>query len=138
MKLIVYSDGACRGNPGEGSVGGVIKNDNNQTIEEISYIIGPSTNNIAEYKALVTALKRAQELGATEVEAIADSELLVKQIQGKYAVKSTVLRPLYLEAVVLATSFASFKIRHVLRAQNQRADYLANQAFIHKLRLDNK
>jgi len=129
MKLIIYSDGACRGNPGEGAIGGVIKNDKGQIIEELSHNIGQCTNNVAEYKALIAVLKRAKELGATEVEALADSELLVKQVQGKYAVKSTVLRPLYLKVTALAASFSSFKIRHVLRIHNQRADYLANQAY---------
>ena len=129
MKFIVYSDGACRGNPGEGAIGGVIQNEKGQIIEELSHNIGQCTSNVAEYKALIAVLKRAKELGATEVQAISDSELLVKQIQGRYAVKSVVLRPLYLEVTALAMSFTSFKICHVLRTQNQRADYLANQAY---------
>ena len=129
MKVIVFSDGACRGNPGQGAIGGVIKDDKNCVLAELSLCIGQCTNNIAEYKALIAVLQKAKDFGALQVEALADSELLVKQVQGKYAVKSSLLRPLYLQVVALASSFLVFTIKHIPRDQNKRADELANLAF---------
>ena len=129
MKLILYCDGACRGNPGHGAIGGVIKSDTGEILEEISRSIGICTNNIAEYEALIAVLKRAKCMGAKQVTVFTDSELMAKQINGKYAVKSAQLRPLYLQAIQLAAYFESFSINHVLRTQNKRADFLANEAF---------
>ena len=129
MKLILECDGACRGNPGLGAIGGVINDEAGRVLTEISRFIGKCTNNIAEYQALIAVLECARSMQATQVEVFSDSELMVKQINGHYKVKSTELRALYLQVIHLAASFDSFKISHVLRTQNRRADFLANQAF---------
>ena len=129
MKLIIYIDGACRGNPGEGAIGVIIKDHNGQILEEISKLIGLCTNNIAEYQALINALQVAKKRGGTEITVFSDSMLLVNQIKGAFAVKNSTLRSLYLIATRLAAFFASFEMIHIMREQNREADALANQAF---------
>ena len=95
---------------------------------EVSGYIGPTTNNIAEYSALLDALAVAHEEGATDVEIVSDSELLVKQMLGQYKVRHPNLVPLYTKAKALARRFTRFSIRHTLRAGNKDADRLANVA----------
>ena len=94
-KVIIYTDGASRGNPGDAGIGAVILDTDGSCIKELSEWIGIATNNEAEYLALLKALKAAKELGARRVSVCADSELVVKQIKGEYAVKSPRLRPLH-------------------------------------------
>jgi len=126
-KVIVYTDGASRGNPGHAGIGIVFMDEKGNVVKEISEYIGETTNNIAEYTALVTALKEAVEMNFEEIEVISDSELMVKQINGEYQVKNQGLKPLYSEACRLLKEFKNYYVRHVGREQNKRADALANQ-----------
>lgn len=126
MKVQVYTDGACRGNPGPAGIGIAIKQAN-KTILEVAEYIGKTTNNIAEYKACIKGLEEAITLGATEVELYADSELLVKQIKGEYRVKNEGLIPLHFKIKSLISKLKSFKITHTLRDGNEHADELANR-----------
>ena len=128
-KVIAYTDGASRGNPGPAAIGAVLKDTKGNLLASISQRIGTTTNNQAEYRAVIAALQKAIRLGAREVELRADSELVVKQINGKYRVKKAALRPLYQEVVKLIGSLDSFKAVSIPRAQNSDADSLANRAF---------
>lgn len=125
--MTAYVDGASRGNPGASGYGVYMKTDEGEVIE-ISGYLGTTTNNVAEYSGLIEALTVAREEGATEVEIISDSELLVKQMLGHYRVKHPNLIPLYEKARVLISAFHRFSIRHTLRAGNREADRLANLA----------
>ena len=122
-----WIDGAARGNPGPAGYGVYMKTDRGDLIE-ISGWLGRTTNNVAEYSALLDALRVAAGEGAREVEIISDSELLVKQMLGVYRVKHPNLIPMYEQAKALVKSFARFTIRHTLRAGNKDADRLANRA----------
>jgi len=126
-KIIAYTDGASRGNPGNAGIGIVLFDENGKTLKEISDYIGMTTNNIAEYTALVVALKAASEMNCEEIELVLDSELVVKQIKGEYKVKNQGLKPLYKEALELLATFKNYTIRHVRREFNKKADELANQ-----------
>lgn len=125
--LIIHTDGGSRGNPGKAGIGCVIENQNGEK-EEIYKYIGVTTNNIAEYMALKTALLRAAELGEKNVSVFMDSELVVKQIKGEYKVRNEGLKPLYNEVMDIIKRFDSFEITHVMRSDNKEADRLANKA----------
>ncbi|MEW6107360.1 MAG: ribonuclease HI family protein [Bacillota bacterium] len=125
-ELIIYSDGASRGNPGPAGVGAVILNESEQVVAEISQGIGTATNNEAEYLALARALETAKKLGARRVRVYVDSELVARQLSGEYAVKSDRLRPLVARVQKLRRGFDSCPVRHVRRGMNARADELAN------------
>ena len=114
--------------PGPAAIGAVLKDTKGDLLARISQCIGSTTNNQAEYRAVIAALKKAISLGAREVELRADSELVIKQINGKYRVKNVALRPLYQEAVKLIGSLDGFKAVSIPRAQNSEADKLANMA----------
>jgi len=109
-------------------VGVVIEDGCGSTLRTISRSIGTATNNVAEYSALLAALEAAEELGATRVEVISDSELLVRQMLGQYRVKNVGLQPLFAEAKQRASRFARFEIRHTGREHNSKADGLVNLA----------
>lgn len=126
-KIIAYTDGASRGNPGDAGIGVAFLDEDGNILKEISDYIGQTTNNIAEYTALVTALKAASEMECDEIEIISDSELMVKQINGEYKVKNEGLKPLYKKALELLQNFKFYTIRHVRREFNKKADELANQ-----------
>jgi ribonuclease HI len=126
MKFRAYIDGAARGNPGPAGAGVWIEPRGEDGAEEHFEALGKTTNNVAEYRALLMALARAAELGAEEVEILSDSELLVRQINGHYRVKADHLKPLVSEAVRLAKGFRRFSVQHVRREQNRNADRLAN------------
>ncbi|HSD72352.1 MAG TPA: ribonuclease HI family protein [Thermoanaerobaculia bacterium] len=126
MKLRAYIDGAARGNPGPAGAGVWIEPRGEEGAEEHFEALGRTTNNVAEYRALLMALARAAELGAEDVEIFSDSELLVRQINGHYRVKADHLKPLVSEAVRRAKGFRRFSITHVRREQNRNADRLAN------------
>lgn len=128
MKVIIHTDGASRGNPGEAGIGVTISTTDGQKIAEISEYLGITTNNIAEYKALIRGLEEALLSGATEVEVYTDSELMARQINGQYKVKNEGLLPLYGEAKKLLGQFGSAKVTHVRRELNKAADKLANLA----------
>ena len=127
MKLTAHTDGASRGNPGPAAIGYTIEKDG-LVVEKFCEYIGESTNNIAEYKALIAVLKRLKSLGASEVTIYSDSELMVRQISGAYKVKNEGLRPLNAEVMSLSLTFDACKITHVPRGQNPVADGLANKA----------
>jgi ribonuclease HI len=124
----MWIDGGSRGNPGPSAIGVVIEDVEGEPLESISRAIGITTNNVAEYRALLAGLEAAGGMGAGQVEVVSDSELLVKQMRGEYKVKSEGLKPLHAEARDRARRFSRFTIRHVARDQNARADALVNRA----------
>lgn len=127
-KVIIHTDGAARGNPGPAAIGATIKDDTGKLLAGISRHIGSTTNNQAEYRAVITAMEKAISLGAKDISVKADSELVVKQLNGQYKVKNAALRPLYQKVVQLTGKLDSFSISYVPRAQNAEADALANKA----------
>ena len=127
MKVTAFVDGASRGNPGPAGFGVFMTRDDGEIIEICGYL-GTTTNNVAEYAGLLEALAVAESEGATEVEVVSDSLLLVQQMLGKYKVKHPNLIPLHDKARRLARNFRRFSIRHTLRAGNKEADRLANLA----------
>jgi len=126
--LTLEFDGGSRGNPGPAGVGVVVRAADNTPILTLGRFIGTATNNVAEYRALITAMAEAHKLGATRVQIRGDSELIIKQMRGEYRVKHPDLRPLYEEAQALFRRFAAAKIDHNLRHKNELADKLANLA----------
>jgi ribonuclease HI len=127
-KVTVNVDGGARGNPGPAAIGVVVSEPAGEVIDEIAERIGVATNNVAEYRALLRGLERAAALQATEVEIVNDSELIARQLTGRYKVKHPAMRPLYLEAIAALRGFQGWKIRTVPREQNAHADALVNQA----------
>jgi len=124
----VHVDGGARGNPGPAAIGIVVSAPGGAILDEVAEQIGVTTNNVAEYRALLRGLERAQALGATEVELINDSELVARQLTGAYKVKHPAMKPLYEQAVTALRGFERWQIRSVPRAQNARADALVNAA----------
>ncbi len=124
---MVNVDGGARGNPGPAAIGVVVRDGDGQVIEERGERIGTATNNVAEYRALLLGIERARELGATELELVGDSELIVRQVRGEYKVKDATLRGLHGEVTDALAPFESWSIRHVRREQNAEADRLVNQ-----------
>jgi ribonuclease HI len=124
----LWIDGGSRGNPGPSAIGVVVEDVDGEVIDNIARFIGTTTNNVAEYRALLAGLEAAAFLGASEVEVVSDSELLVKQMRGEYKVKNEGLKPLHAQAMAEAAAITSFVIRHVEREQNTRADALVNRA----------
>ena len=106
----------------------VISDPAGEVIDEVAERIGPATNNVAEYRAVLRALERARELGADEIEIVGDSELIARQLSGVYKVKHPAMKPLYEQAVAALAGFHSWHIRTVPRAENARADALVNAA----------
>lgn len=128
MRLTVHVDGGARGNPGPAAIAIVVSDEEGQVIHEASETIGRATNNVAEYRALLLGLRRARELGATEVEAVNDSELIAKQVNGQYKVKHADMKPLHAEALAALGEFDTWTVRTVRREQNAHADALVNAA----------
>lgn len=126
MRLEIYTDGACSGNPGPAAIGVVIRNQQ-QIVKEISQSIGLATNNIAEYTALICGLQEALKLKADEVLVRTDSQLMYEQIMGNYKVKHENIRPLFEEVKKLIEGFRQVEFKHVPREQNKEADKLACQ-----------
>ena len=127
-KAIVFTDGASRGNPGPAAIGAVIKDEHGRPITSISRPIGQTTNNQAEYQAVIAALERAISLGASQVDVRSDSEWLVKQITGRYRVKAAAIKPLYQQVKQLLSQLEGFTVTHIPREQNKEADNQANKA----------
>jgi dinuclear metal center YbgI/SA1388 family protein len=127
-RLRLRVDGGSRGNPGPGAIGVVLENADGRVLQTLGRTIGVCTNNVAEYRALLAGLEMAGAAGAQDVEVLADSELLVKQLRGEYRVKNEGLKPLYAEAVEHLRQFRRVSIRHVPRAENVEADRLVNKA----------
>ncbi|MFP5226144.1 MAG: ribonuclease HI family protein [Acidobacteriota bacterium] len=126
--VTAFCDGGSRGNPGPAGFGVYIEGSSGEKLAELSEYIGKATNNVAEYSALLAALDWALKNGHPKLRVVGDSELLVKQMQGRYKVASPDLRPLYEEAKRRVAQLEMFRIEHVLRGKNQRADRLANLA----------
>ena len=126
--LVVHVDGGARGNPGPAAAAAVLSAPDGTLVEERARLLGPVTNNVAEYRALLLGLERARELGAREVEVVGDSELIAKQVRGLYKVKHEAMRPLHAEALRALGAFERWSIRTVPRAQNAHADALVNAA----------
>jgi ribonuclease HI len=124
----LYSDGACRGNPGVGGAGAVITDDRENVVWEGKKYLGHCTNNIAEYRALIMGLNGALDNGYKNLEVYLDSELLARQINGSYRVKNENLKILMKDIRGLLSSFDSVAVRHVPRLHNSHADRLANLA----------
>jgi len=124
----VNVDGGARGNPGPAAIGAVIQSPDGEVVEERGERIGKATNNVAEYRALLLGIERAAELGASEVELVGDSELIVRQVKGEYKVKDATLRELHTEVKRALRRFDRWSIRHVRREQNAEADRLVNAA----------
>jgi ribonuclease HI len=128
VKVVLHVDGGARGNPGPAAAASMISSPQGDVLDEASELLGATTNNVAEYRALLLGLARARALGATEVEVVNDSELIAKQVQGAYKVKHPAMRPLHAEAMAALRAFERWSIRSVPRAQNARADALVNAA----------
>jgi ribonuclease HI len=125
-KAVLNTDGCSLGNPGPAGIGAVLTL-GNKTVE-LSEHIGTTTNNVAEYSAIIRGLEEARGLGAEEVAARLDSELIVKQVKGEYKVKHEGLKPLFQKLTTLINSFRKFSISHVPREENKRADKLSKEA----------
>lgn len=126
-EFVIHCDGASRGNPGDAGIGYVIADSSGVSVKEECDYLGQATNNVAEYTALIRALQDSLKLGAKGVTVYSDSELLVKQIKGEYRVKNPGLAPLYQQAAGLIARFNAFSIAHIPRAENKKADQLANK-----------
>lgn len=123
---VLWTDGAARGNPGPAGIGAILKAPNGDVLYTGSEFLGHSTNNVAEYKAVLLGLAAALAQGVEHVEVRADSELLIKQLKGIYRVKSPGLKPLFDEARLLIARFKTVKLTHIRRELNAEADRLAN------------
>jgi ribonuclease HI len=126
--MVVNVDGGARGNPGPAAVGVVVQDEDGEVLEEIGERIGSATNNVAEYRALLLGIERARALGATELDLVGDSELIVRQVTGEYKVKDSSLRELHGKVTRALAPFERWSIRHVRRDQNAEADRLVNEA----------
>jgi ribonuclease HI len=129
----LYTDGAARGNPGPAGAGAVILNPEGHIVAKVGKFLGESTNNVAEYMGLILGLKRAKAMGIRELDVFADSELLVKQLAGEYAVKAEHLQPLHAEAKALLKAFDWIQVRHIPREENGQADAMSNRAIDERL-----
>jgi ribonuclease HI len=125
--LRVSVDGGARGNPGPAAIAAVVQDEGGALLEERSEAIGTATNNVAEYRALLLGIERARALGASRLELIADSELIVRQVKGEYKVKEETLRELHRQVQQALGRFAGWSIRHVRREENAEADRLVNE-----------
>jgi ribonuclease HI len=129
----LFCDGAARGNPGPAGAGAVIVSPEGHIQARIGKFLGESTNNVAEYMGLILGLKRARAMGLRELDVLSDSELMVKQLNGQYAVKAEHLKPLHDEAMQLLGAFPGITVRHVPREENKLADEMSNRAIDERL-----
>jgi ribonuclease HI len=127
-RVTVNVDGGARGNPGPAAIGVVVRDGGGEVLEEVGERIGEATNNVAEYRALLKGIERAAAHGATELELVGDSELVVRQVEGRYKVKNAGMKELHAEVKRALGGFDSWSIRHVRRAENADADRLVNEA----------
>lgn len=127
-RVTVNVDGGARGNPGPAAIGVVLRNGEGTVLEEVGEKIGAATNNVAEYRALLRGIELAAAHGATELELVGDSELVVRQVEGRYKVKNAGMKKLHDEVERALRGLDSWSIRHVRRAENAEADRLVNEA----------
>ena len=126
--VIAYADGASRGHPGPASFGIALYDEDGLPLHQASRALGRATNNQAEYQGAIAALEAALGLGASEIELHMDSELVVRQLAGRYKVRNPRLAPLYKRVLDLRSRFQRVSVQHVPRNQNRTADRLANEA----------
>ena len=126
MELTAYVDGAARGNPGPAGIGIFIADGDGTVLKEIGEPLGRTTNNVAEYTALIRALEEARALGGATIKIFTDSELMAHQLNGRYKVKAAHLLPLHQRACRLLALFDQASVTHVRRELNKRADALSN------------
>lgn len=127
-KSFIYIDGAARGNPGDAGIGIIVNDAQGEKIRELYKYIGHTSNNVAEYTALVYALQEALILGLKDIVIHSDSELLVKQLNGEYRVKNLNLKTYYEQFLHLKAGFDKLEIKQISREENRQTDKLANQA----------
>ena len=127
-KLTVNVDGGARGNPGPAAIGVVLRDADGEIVEAVGETIGQATNNVAEYRALLRGIELAAAHGATHLELVGDSELVVRQVEGRYKVKNAGMKELHAQAKAALAGLDNWSIRHVKRAQNADADRLVNEA----------
>ncbi len=128
MKLTVHVDGGSRGNPGPAAIAAVLSDRSGEVVYSAGEVIGRATNNVAEYRALIFGIEQAKMLGATELDLVGDSELIVKQIRGEYKVKDPNMKPLHAAAHAALADLDQWSIRHVKREHNAEADRIVNEA----------
>ena len=128
MRIVAHVDGGARGNPGPAAAAAVLARPDGGVLDEVSEVLGVQTNNVAEYRAVLLAARRARELGATELDLVNDSELVARQLTGDYRVKHAALKSLHGDAHRALSPFDRWSIRTVRRADNTRADELVNLA----------
>ncbi len=126
--ISIYIDGASRGNPGEAGAGAIFKDSRGKILKKTGKYLGVATNNVAEYQALLLGLKEARKLGAKKLVIYSDSELLIKQMEGEYRVKSENLKDLFRKAIKELKKFSRSAFFHIPREDNKEADKLANRA----------
>jgi len=133
-KFIIHTDGGSRGNPGDAAIGIVIEEENGSLKKEYGEYIGRATNNEAEYKAVIFALKKLKQLVGKDaiqeakIEILVDSELLERQVNGHYKVMEPNIQPLFLEVWNLKVDFNNIKFKHIPREKNREADRMVNAA----------
>ena len=133
-EFYIQADGASRGNPGKAGVGAVISDARGRTVKELKCFLGMTTNNVAEYRAVILALEKVLELGGGSVTVCLDSELVVRQLRGEYRVREAHLQTLHRRALELLNRFSKYAIHSVPREENRRADQLANEAIDQKIK----
>ena len=127
-RVVLHVDGGARGNPGPAGIGVVLSDPDGNELDRANTYIGETTNNVAEYRALILGLERARAIGARELEIVNDSELVARQLEGRYKVKNESLRLLHAQALAALEGFDRWSIRSVPRARNETADALVNEA----------
>lgn len=127
MKLLIFTDGGARGNPGPAAAGVVIKNEKGKILAAFGRYLSETTNNQAEYRALILALEHALKLNGAEIACYADSELMIKQLNHEYKVRDPNLAPLFLKIWNLSTKFKKISYHHIFREKNKEADKLVNE-----------
>lgn len=127
-KVIAHIDGGSRGNPGPAAAAFILESPKGEYLKACAFFIGEATNNVAEYTAILKAIEAAGALGAGQITIYSDSELLVRQLNGQYKVKSEQIRPLFTRAFEMLSGFESWQVKHIVREQNKQADDLVNRA----------
>ncbi|MBI2436938.1 MAG: reverse transcriptase-like protein [Candidatus Magasanikbacteria bacterium] len=127
MKLFLYTDGGSRGNPGPSATGIVLKDESKKIVSAYGEFLGIQTNNFAEYSAIISGLKKAKALGATEVDCLADSKLVIEQLSGRWKVKHPAIQKLFVQAYNVASEFKKVTYKHIRREFNKEADAEVNK-----------
>ncbi|MFZ1977951.1 MAG: ribonuclease HI family protein [Bacteroidota bacterium] len=136
MTIHAFTDGASRGNPGESGIGVILRNNEGIVLHSVCGYIGKTTNNIAEYTALLVCLKAAADIGCSELIVHSDSELMVRQLNGQYKIRNENLKKYFQQAQsILRKAEYQAAFRHVVREQNSEADALANRGIDQKIPL---